>query len=201
MRSSRRSDYYEKWQPTNSRTPYSGSYGSPLHYKNPNTVETSQTEQPPTVPRYGAYRESPRSVRKFDFTYPQTSIVGSYHDQGASNLTPRGYSRPRADPVLPHYQYQYHRGRSPPRDPESTEITTQRSPSQERPGTSHQQRSYFHSWRSTLSSLTPSSLRRLRTASSDRSTTGNAFDTSRRFQPSYRSWNEKDNFYPSTMKR
>ncbi len=74
----------------------------------------------------------------------------------------------------------------------------QRSPSQEQQGAAggaaSQGRSYFPSWR-TLSSYassfqSPISLRRLRTASTDRS---GAFDTARRFQPSYRSWNERDN--------
>ena len=71
------------------------------------------------------------------------------------------------------------------------------------PSPSRERQSYFpSSWRSTLSSWTtswqsPLSLRRLRTASSDRSA---GFDSTRRFQPSYRSWNEKDNYY-SAMKR
>uniref|UniRef100_A0A0K2T948 mitogen-activated protein kinase kinase n=1 Tax=Lepeophtheirus salmonis TaxID=72036 RepID=A0A0K2T948_LEPSM len=52
------------------------------------------------------------------------------------------------------------------------------------------------SWRNILQS--PMSLRRLRTSSTDRSS---AFDSARRFQPSYRSWNnEKDNYF-SSMKR
>ena len=70
---------------------------------------------------------------------------------------------------------------------------SQRSPSQERQG-----RSYFPTWRTLSSNFTnwqsPISLRRLRTASSDRSST---FDSQRRFQPSYRSWNEKDNYFNS----
>merc|ERR1712008_228972 len=145
----------------------------------------------------------------------------------ASLTTPRGYARrlstEQSHHVLPHSHHysQYRQGRSPTRTqppqlqqpqpsphhqqqplPSSQSPTEgneeqvhlqQRSPSQER-----QSRNYFpSSWRSTLSSWTPS-FRRLRTASSDRSS---AFDTSRRFQPSYRSWNEKDNFYPSPMKR
>ena len=250
-------------------SPYSGSYGSPLHYRQqqrepdpePSHHQTDRRQQanvsnvpPVTVPRYG-YRESPRSVRKFDFTYPQTS----YHEPqtnassggggggvattsqpavtssaaAASLTTPRGYARrlstEQAHHVLPHHYSQY-RGRSPtrPQPPHQLQLQQQqaqplphhhreagqplptssqspvetseeqvhlqqRSPSQER-----QSRNYFpSSWRSTLSSWTPS-FRRLRTASSDRSS---AFDTSRRFQPSYRSWNEKDNFYPSPMKR
>lgn len=71
------------------------------------------------------------------------------------------------------------------------------------PSPSRERQSYFpSSWRSTLSSWTtswqsPLSLRRLRTASTDRSS---GFDSTRRFQPSYRSWNEKDNYY-SAMKR
>lgn len=255
----RRSDYnyYERWQPQNysgrpsssssNASPYSGSYGSPLHYRSQHYFSRNDPEldssrptsagqqatsnQPPplTVPRYG-YRESPRSVRKFDFTYPQTSIVGSYHDSNSSSsaaqpstsnaqglgLTPRGYSRRLSTEqhhVLPHHYSSHYqqlqaqnRGRSPTRERGSAMVggnpssasgsaEDQRSPSQERSNG----RTYFHpsSWRSTLSSLTPS-FRRLRTASSDRS---NAFDTARRFQPSYRSWNEKDNFYPSSMSK
>ena len=71
------------------------------------------------------------------------------------------------------------------------------------PPSPSRERSYFpSSWRSTLSSWTtswqsPLSLRRLRTASTDRSS---GFDSTRRFQPSYRSWNEKDNYY-GAMKR
>ena len=83
-----------------------------------------------------------------------------------------------------------------------------RSPSQER-----MSRSYLPSWRSisTWNWQSPISLRRLRTASSDRSgITGTdrnpgpgtaaglagGFDQpGRRFQPAYRSWNEKDNYY------
>jgi hypothetical protein len=67
------------------------------------------------------------------------------------------------------------------------------SSSQERVG-----RTYLPNWRSLSSSWSswqsPISLRRLRTTSSDRST---AFDTTRRFQPNYRSWNDKDNYYNS----
>ena len=253
-------NYYERWQPTggyssaastsgtstspylttssrpstavatSTSSPYSGSYGSPLHYRSqqPQPREPDESSQRSsnlmTVPRYGSsgsasasgYRESPRTVRKFDFTYPQTSIVGSYdpanpdptgqaRPSSAANLTPRGYSRRLSTEqhhVLPHHYSQYRdTTQRPPEDHQQQQHQQlqqgvqpqQRSPSQER-----QSRNYFpSSWRSTLSSWTPS-FRRLRTASSDRSS---AFDTSRRFQPSYRSWNEKDNFYPSSMKR
>jgi mitogen-activated protein kinase kinase 7 len=235
-------------------SPYSGSYGSPHHfprsanYGQPHEEVVSQ-QQPSasagrerssaaaaaisTVPRYG-YRESPRTVRKFDFTFPQTSVVGSAsYDvaaasaaSGTSSLTStphhrssysRRLSTEQHHHVLPHHSnYQYSssagRGRSPPTTPTrqsrleaatseaadqqqlSPQTQMQRSPSQER-----QSRNYFpSSWRSTLSSWTPISFRRLRTASSDRS---NAFDASRRFQPSYRSWNEKDNnLYPSVKR-
>ena len=267
MRSRRDFNYYEKWQPpkgahytalsrqtSSTSSPYSGSYGSPLHYSSRNTTapnydeevntsptpavvsSTSSASGRPimTVPRYG-YRESPRTARKFEFTYPQTSYhttssAGpSTSDRGATasgeqtssfNGTPGRYAPRRLSTeqhhVLPHHYSQYyqsatsaaasaggsdrhhhhhhHRGRSPTREPQmqqphSPSSAQQRSPSQER-----QQKNYLTSWRSTLSSWTPS-FRRLRTASSDRSN----FDTSRRFQPSYRSWNEKDNFYP--MKR
>ncbi len=63
----------------------------------------------------------------------------------------------------------------------------QRSPSQDTGRTS-----YFPSWRaiSQWNFQSPLSLRRLRTASTDRGVA--AFDAARRFQPSYRSWNEKD---------
>jgi len=70
----------------------------------------------------------------------------------------------------------------------------QRSPSQE--GQSQQNSSsrgsYFPSWRnlSSWSFQSPISLRRLRTASTDRA--ASAFDAARRFQPGYRSWNERD---------
>lgn len=283
MRSSasRRSDYnhYERWQPTNSSSsatsyspspyvsqrqtaastssPYSGSYGSPLHYRQqqreqdrdqdtshhqtdrrqqPNPVSSAQ---PLTVPRYG-YRESPRSVRKFDFTYPQTSYHDSQPSVGsgptspqpvttssaaaASLTTPRGYARRLSTEqhhVLPHHYSQYRQGRSPTRTQQPQQQQPQPSPhhqqqplpqsptegseehvqlQQRSPSQERQSRNYFpSSWRSTLSSWTPS-FRRLRTASSDRSSSS-AFDTARRFQPSYRSWNEKDNFYPSPMKR
>ena len=249
MRSRRDFNYYEKWQPpkgahytalrqTSTSSPYSGSYGSPLHYSSrsttnydeevptspPATSTASMASSRPTmtVPRYG-YRESPRTARKFEFTYPQTS----YHNSASAsagaasrseaaesslNSTPSRYPPRRLSTeqhhVLPHHYSQYyqsagasaasdrgHRGRSPTREnpqlyqQQSQAGAQQRSPSQER-----QQKNYLTSWRSTLSSWTPS-FRRLRTASSDRSN----FDTSRRFQPSYRSWNEKDNFYP--MKR
>ena len=82
-------------------------------------------------------------------------------------------------------------------EPSSHLLASPPSPSREQRG------SYFPStWRSTLSSWTsswqsPLSLRRLRTASTDRSS---GFDSTRRYQPSYRSWNEKDNYY-SAMKR
>ena len=268
MRSRRDFNYYEKWQPpkgahytalsrqtSSTSSPYSGSYGSPLHYSrnamtNYQDEDTSPTSQVAaasaasatstasamasgrpimTVPRYG-YRESPRTARKFEFTYPQTSYHTStsererghdHHPRGSGEQsaassfnggTPSRYPPRRLSTeqhhVLPHHYSQYYqpasvaastggrtRGRSPTREPPSpiqpqSPSAQQRSPSQER-----QQKNYLTSWRSTLSSWTPS-FRRLRTASSDRSN----FDTSRRFQPSYRSWNEKDNFYPS-MKR
>jgi hypothetical protein len=50
-------------------------------------------------------------------------------------------------------------------------------------------RSAFSTWSSGWQS--PLSLRRPRTASTDRSA---GFDSARRFQPSYRSLNERDNF-------
>ena len=202
------------------------------------TTSTTAGGVTSTVPRYG-YRESPRTVRKFDFTYPQTSIVGSYHEgapqsstsspasastaaaAGTVSLTStpqhRGYSRRLSTEqnhhVLPHHyqqsQHSYdqtgneqkfretaahpHHPSQHQRDRDQQQQQQQRSPSQERDGRSR----YFGGWRSTLSSWTPS-FRRLRTASSDRNS---AFDTARRFQPSYRSWNEKDNFYPSSMNK
>ena len=260
MRSRRDFNYYEKWQPpkgahytalrqtSSTSSPYSGSYGSPLHYSRnamtnyqdddtsptqtasaTSTASTASGRPIMTVPRYG-YRESPRTARKFEFTYPQTSYHTStsererghdHHPRGSGEQsaassfnggTPSRYPPRRLSTeqhhVLPHHYSQYYqpasvaastggrsRGRSPTREPPSpiqpqSPSAQQRSPSQER-----QQKNYLTSWRSTLSSWTPS-FRRLRTASSDRSN----FDTSRRFQPSYRSWNEKDNFYPS-MKR
>ena len=239
------SPYTSSRMASSTSSPYSGSYGSPHHYSRASNNQddmplasatatspsVAERERPSaitsTVPRYG-YRESPRPVRKFDFTYPQTSIVGSYHEGGNAassgtaslSSTPqhRGYSRRLSTEqhnVLPHYnqpphayephhlpptqqqqqpphlQYHHHHQREQPQQHQSPQHQ-QRSPSQERQG-----RSYMSSWRSTLSSWTPS-FRRLRTASSDRNS---AFDTARRFQPSYRSWNEKDNFYPSSMNK
>ena len=217
---------YASKMTSSTSSPYSGSYGSPHHYPRSNQdyprtasnqeeaskmASTSSTNSTTTVPRYG-YRESPRTVRKFDFTYPNTSIVGSYHEgaSGTASLssTPqhRGYSRRLSTEqhnVLPHHYQQQHsyephpqqQQQQAPQPPQQQQQQQhqQRSPSQERQG-----RNYFpSSWRSTLSSWTPS-FRRLRTASSDRNS---AFDTARRFQPSYRSWNEKDNFYPSSMNK
>ena len=114
MRSRRDFNYYEKWQPpkgahytalrqtSSTSSPYSGSYGSPLHYSRnamtnyqdddtsptqtasaTSTASTASGRPIMTVPRYG-YRESPRTARKFEFTYPQTS----YH---TSNTESRGH--------------------------------------------------------------------------------------------------------------
>lgn len=250
-RKSSSSTYYERWHPNNTpaasstssyttspylssrplaaaqstTSAYSGSYGSPSHHRN-NSSSSSTTDPPvAVVPRY-AYRESPRVVRRFEYTYPnsldlqqqqpvqqQQQQVNEGHQSLDSTPSHKTYPwRPTVEHhVLPHYQYSSStgtRGRSPPTQERYSRAETrtepqqqqqqqqqQRSPSQERTSARYLP---FSSWRSTFSNLaSPLSLRRFRTSSSDRSST---FDTSRRFQPSYRSWNEKDNYLHS-MKR
>ena len=124
---------------------------------------------------YTHHHLPPMSESGMPPTSGSASVLGIMTSSRTPSLPRRGQQPQQNEPSPEHQQQQ----------------SQQRSPSQERGR---------NSWRATLSSWTPTlPFRRLRTSSSDRSN----FDASRRFQPSYRSWNEKDNtsFYPASMKR
>ena len=205
----------------------------------PSSLQDEHLSARPPPP---SYRDSPRTAKKFDFTFPTslqtTTSSGSnnyeslYHQYRTGTNTDRTKTPGSAEPLRSPYESErrpsygwsgsrmttsdYGQGTGTterasrlgrPADRSDSSMGAvggaaaipplapgqQRSPSQERQGRPGYN---MGSWRSTLSSTlsnwqSPFSLRRLRTASTDRSST---FDTSRRFHPSYRSWNEKDNF-------
>ena len=155
----------------------------------PTSVRRTSAEHhhlPHALPHHVAYQQH-------HFTSPTSAgtIRSSPTSSGATSLPTSDQSRPSRERLS-----RLDTAPSTSTEPSSHLLASPPSPSRER-------QSYFpSSWRSTLSSWTtswqsPLSLRRLRTASTDRSS---GFDSTRRFQPSYRSWNEKDNYY-SAMKR
>ncbi len=183
-------------------------------------VRKQQQESMQQAPRTTAYEAFVPSTYS-SYAHASSSRVmapptSDYAGGGSGGEASAVRGRPKTTSANPQQQHQVQ---------QQVQQLQQRSPSQERTGgtSSSSSRSYIP-WR-TVSSWTTNwqspllSLRRLRTASTDRSGAtvggsggggggggggssgasgtggGSGFDAARRFQPSYRSWNEKDNYF------